>query len=88
MIAVRPPVVHEGAVYVILGKDQPEYTPLPGACDADGVVLTEWELTAEELAAVLAGGRVRLWIYTFNRPLQPVALEVVERDGSIASRKD
>jgi hypothetical protein len=40
--------------------------------------MTEWELSAEDLAKVLAGGRVRLWIYTFGHALQPVALEVVE----------
>ena len=77
MIAVKPATVHEGAIYVTFAKNQPQYDPLPAAVDADGVVMTEWEFTAEELAAALAGGRLRLWVWTFNQPLQPLKIEVV-----------
>lgn len=66
---------------VVFAKDQPEYDPLPAVYtpnDPQGCVRTEWELSAEELATVMNGGRVRLWIWTFRQPLQPVMLEVVE----------
>lgn len=77
MIPVPPAAGHPDARFVIYAKDQPQYTPLPAYVDPKGLVLCEFEFTAEELAAVLAGGRVRAWIWTFNRALQPVMLEVV-----------
>lgn len=78
MIPVSPVAVHANARRLVFAKDQSQYDPLPAAVDPQGLVLTEWELTAEELAAVLAGGRVRLWIHTFGHPLQPVSLEIVK----------
>jgi hypothetical protein len=74
--AVEPAALHEGAALVVIAKDQPEYLPLPASVSPDGVVMTEWEPTAEELARLMNGGRVRLWIYTFRNPLQPVSVEV------------
>jgi hypothetical protein len=65
-----------GMTKVILGEHQPEYTPLPALRDAEKV-LTEWELSAEELAHLVAGGRLRLWQWTGPALFQPVALEVV-----------
>jgi hypothetical protein len=76
---IPPPHVHPGAAPIVFAKDQPEYEPLPAAVDmTTGLVLTEWELSAEDLAALVNGGRVRLWIWTFRHPLQPVRMEVVE----------
>jgi len=72
------PALHQNGRLVVFAKDQPEYDPLPASVDAEGLVMTEWELTAEELATIVNGGRIRLWVYTFNRALQPVMLEVVE----------
>lgn len=71
------PQLHENAKLVIIAKDQPEYIPLPASVDNNGVVMTEWEPTAEELQKLFTGGRIRLWIYTYNHPLQPVMLDVV-----------
>lgn len=78
MTPIVPEQVPVGARVVIFAKDQPEYDPLPAAIDAAGVVMTEWALSAEDLATIVNGGRIRLWIYTSNRHLQPIALEVVE----------
>lgn len=72
------PAPHQNARLVIFAKDQPEYEPLPASLDATGLVMTEWEFSAEDLARVLEGGRIRLWLHTNNRPLQPVMIEVVE----------
>lgn len=72
------PTPHAGAAPLVFAVNQPEYDPVPAAMDMTGLVLTEWELSAEDLAKVLNGGRVRLWIWTFRHPLQPVRLEVVE----------
>lgn len=78
MNPVMPKSFHLGARPIVFAKNQPEYDPIPAAVDSAGLVMTEWEFTAEELAAILAGGRLRLWIHTFGRPLQPLSLEVVE----------
>jgi hypothetical protein len=73
-----------GGQYVVLGAHQPGYIPLPAVMAPDGLVLTEWEPTAEELAAIIEGGRLRLWVSTFGRGFPPVALEVVQANGEVA----
>lgn len=78
MIPVPPLAPHAGATRVVFAANQAEYDPLPAAMSPDGVVMTEWEFTAEELARVLAGGRLRVWTFTFGHPFQPVSLEVAE----------
>lgn len=78
MNPVEPSPPPEGATLVVFAKDQPQYLPLPAYRTPDGVVLTEWEPTAEELQRILLGGRVRIWIYTFGRPLQPIRVEAAE----------
>lgn len=77
MTAVAPPA-YDGTMGVVYAKDQPQYNPLPARVDAAGVVITEWEPTADELERLLQGGRLRLWIHTHLQPLQPVSLEVIE----------
>lgn len=72
------PRPREGAEAVVFAKDQPEYIPLPANVTPDGLVMTEWEPTATELAHLCAGARVRLWVWTAGHPLQPVALDVVD----------
>ncbi len=74
------PLPHAGAKIVTFAKNQPQYHPLPASIDDKGIVMTEWEPSAEELDKLLSGGRVRLWVYTFNNPLQPVMVEVAEPD--------
>jgi len=64
--------------YVVLAKDQPQYDPLPALIFMDGKVMTEWKLTEEERGRLIAGENLRLWIWTFGRPLQPIALEVTD----------
>lgn len=67
------------------GAQQPDqYFALHASVDAQGTVMTEWELSAEDLARVLNGGRLRLWVcYTGvhrGQPLTPLMIEAVE-DG-------
>lgn len=87
MTPITPEVIPDGTSLVVFGRKQPQYIALPAVVSpSTGLVMTEWQLTAEELAMVLEGGRVRLWVWTFNtkpedwekHPFRPVALEVVE----------
>lgn len=67
------PILFDGA-NVIMGKDQPEYVPLPAYKAPDGTVTTCWKLTPEELKQVNETGVIWLSTLTFNQPLQPILL--------------
>jgi hypothetical protein len=66
----------EGFTRCIFAKDQPEYFPLPAVISPDGVVMTEWEPTAEELECLFTGGHLRIWLHTFGKPLQPISVAI------------
>lgn len=69
------PEEYFGGEPVIFAKDQPEYRQLPARAD-EYCVITTWELTAVERAAILAGAKVVLKVMNHNKPLQPVLLYV------------
>jgi hypothetical protein len=69
---------YEGTRAVVFAKDQPEYIPLPALVFPDGKVLTEWAPSDTERAAIARGENIRLWIWPFGQPLQPVALDVTD----------
>jgi hypothetical protein len=78
---LTPPTCDEAWTPVIYAVTQPEYLPLPGLRrveDPRGMVSFEFELSEDELGALVHGGHLRLTVLTFNRPLQPIKLEVVE----------
>lgn len=64
----------DGARAVVFAKEQPEYRALPALVFPDGKVLTEWAFSNDERAAIARGENLRLWVWTFGNPLQPVAL--------------
>jgi hypothetical protein len=76
MLIAEPTFNEPGFERVVLAKDQPEYNPLPIMRNAEGVVISEWMPTAEELAGLVAGRPLRLMMLTFNHPFQPVLLTV------------
>jgi hypothetical protein len=67
---------------VLFAKDQPPYTSLPASVDGEGCVMTEWEPSAEDLAVILNGGRIRIWLQgtgvEMGRPLTPMTVEAVK----------
>lgn len=71
----------EGGELIVYAKDQPQYIPLPVYRFKDGMLYSEWELNVDDIMEAALQGkklRVRLWQWTFNQPLQPVRLELVE----------
>lgn len=62
--------------FVEFAKRQPEYVTLP----AFGRVMTEWSLIEEERIKLIRDANLRLWIWTFGQPLQPVMLEVTSEE--------
>lgn len=78
--------------FIEIAKNQEEYQTLPALVYRDGKVLTEWRLTEEERARLVAGETIRLWVWvhptvcdqcgaTRAPKLQPIALEVTTEDG-------
>jgi hypothetical protein len=69
-------------IEIVLGKDQPEYTPLPAVyVDSESrPMVTRWRLTTEEREAIANGADVVLQQLTFKQLFQPVNLQVVMPD--------
>ncbi len=66
---------------VVFAKDQPEYNPLPAALvlrDEGLTVVTRWQLTDDERAAIAGGADLYLELLTNGNPLQPIRLMVGE----------
>jgi len=57
---------------IVFAKDQPEYQTLLAYRSPDGVVVTCWSLSGEELMTILQTGRIWLTQLTFLSPLQPI----------------
>lgn len=83
MIPVSPVMPGSGPIEIILGKDQPEYNPLPAVyLDNDlRPMITRWRFSDEEREAIGAGADVVMTQLTFGRPFSPVHLQVTERDA-------
>lgn len=58
----------------VFAEDQPEYLPLPAFRDPDGVVVSCWELSEEEVELIRQSKKIWVIMYTFNNPLQPLCL--------------
>lgn len=63
-------------VNATFAKDQEPYIPLPSWKGDDGEVITCWKLTRWERFCVAFTGRIWLRVLSFNKPLQPVCLQV------------
>ena len=59
---------------VVFAENQDEYKSLPAYIDNNGVVVTCWKLSEEEIKMINETGRIYLETLTFNNPLQPVML--------------
>ncbi len=73
---------------VVYARDQPQYIPLPVIRNADGVLLSRWKLSESEREAIAAGADIFLSVWTHNRPLQPVRVEIGECDRDIMAIAD
>lgn len=59
---------------VVFAENQDEYKSLPAYIDNNGLVVTCWKLSEEEIKNINETGRIYLETLTFNNPLQPVML--------------
>jgi hypothetical protein len=69
-------------IEIVLGKDQPEYVPLPVVyLDSPSVpMLSRWRLSDEERKAIAEGADVVLTQLTFGFRFQPVNLQIALPD--------
>jgi len=82
MTPVSPVMAGSVDIEVIIGKDQPEYIPLPALyLDTPSCpMISRWRLTDEERQAVAAGADIVLQQLTFRRPFQPINVQIVMPD--------
>lgn len=87
MDAIEPVEGHAGAKLIVFALEQPEYDTLPLYVDSEGLVMTEWEPTTEELNRLLSGGRVRIWLHYMEvhkgKAMNPMSVEVTEPLGGM-----
>jgi hypothetical protein len=84
MMPVSPVLPGSEPIEIILGKDQPEYIPLPAVyLDTPArPMITRFRLDEEERAAIANGADIVLQQLTFRNPFQPVNLQIVRPDES------
>jgi hypothetical protein len=83
MEPISPVMPGSEAIEIVLGKDQPEYLPLPAVylSTQSLPMITRWSLTEEERSAIAAGADLVLTQLTFGSYYHPVHLQVVFRDA-------
>lgn len=66
----------------VLGKNQPEYKPLPVFIDSSdfGIVVSCYKLTLKERFKLLFCNKLWLSQMTFKKPFQPLLLSVNKND--------
>lgn len=68
---------YDGAKKVVLGRNQPEYKDLPALyVKSEGVFVTHWIPTMQEIEALLKGEHIELWTYTFGDQFPPTSVRV------------
>ncbi|MEZ5421816.1 MAG: hypothetical protein R2682_15240 [Pyrinomonadaceae bacterium] len=76
MKSVSPVIPGENFPEILIAENQDEYQNLPAIRAYPGVVITRWQPTVWERLRLLFGGSIYLWIWQFDKPLQPVLLDV------------
>lgn len=71
----------EGTRKVVFAENQPEYQSLPALLYPSGMVRSRWHFTPDERRAIADGADLELFVWTFNRPLQPVDLQILGVDS-------
>ena len=67
-----------GCPEIVIAEDQPPYEPLSAVIVDPATILTRWKLTWWERIVVLFRGNVYLYVMTFSKPLQPLAMQAAK----------
>lgn len=60
----------------VIAENQPEYENLPAIQCGEGIILTRWKLTDEEIKIVKETGDIYLFMWTFGKPVMPISLQI------------
>lgn len=77
MRAVSPVIPEADESERVYAEGHPVYLPLPSLKREDGVVLTRWLFTKEELETVVRQGYIYLAVITDGKSIQPMKLTAV-----------
>jgi hypothetical protein len=82
MTAVSPVLPGSASIEIVLGRDQPEYTPLPAVYldTPSRPMITRFRLDEAERAAIAAGADILLQQLTFGHMFQAVNLQIVGQE--------
>lgn len=72
---IDPQLVPPGSRAIVIAEHQPQYTPVPCVRTPDCQVITRWQFTDEERAAIVRGEDLFLTILS-SGPINPVILTV------------
>lgn len=85
MKPVSPVLPGENFEEIIVAEHQDEYQNLPVIqCDKNGLILSRWELSEEELKTIAETKSVWLFMQTFGKPVTPVSLQVEKPETETA----
>jgi len=74
MIPITP---HGNGELLVFGRNQPEYKDLPARVyPIDGLIHTKWKFTPEEVACILEGGCLNLYLTSITLSMSPVQLTI------------
>lgn len=78
MRPVSPVLPGSAEIEIVLGKDQPQYLPLPAVCLGSETrpMITRFRLDDTERAKIAAGADIVLQQLTFGAPFQPINLQI------------
>lgn len=69
-----------GCAEIVIAENQPPYDPIRAVVVDPATILTRWKLSWRERLVVLFSGNVYLYVMTFGKPLQPLAMQA-EKPG-------
>jgi hypothetical protein len=74
MKAVSPVIQDQELPELLIAKDQDEYETLPAVDCGNGVILTRWEVTEEDLERIKETKSIYIYLWTFGNPVQPLSV--------------
>jgi len=85
MKPVSPVIPGENFEEIIVAEHQDEYLNLPVIqCNENGLILSRWELSDEDLKTIAETKSVWLFMHTFGKPVTPVSLQVEKPETEAA----
>jgi hypothetical protein len=84
MNPVSPVMPGSEPIEIVLGKDQPEYIPIPAVylSTQNLPMVTRWRFDDAERAAIAAGADIVYTQWTFGLPFHPMHLQVTMPDAA------